>query len=89
MMNLIPFSAAFKSLQVTEDLYKKQIWNDEKTVNVISAACFHQHQKVQSRAINFFLGNDQLDENADVDSEEEDCDEKRQKDKSDLKLPTG
>ena len=29
-------TAAFKSLQVTEDLYKKQIWNDEKTVNVLS-----------------------------------------------------
>ena len=29
-------TAAFKSLQVTEDLYKKKIWNDEKTVNVLS-----------------------------------------------------
>ena len=32
-------TAAFKSLQVTEDLYKKQIWNDEKTVNVLSGNC--------------------------------------------------
>ena len=33
-------TAAFKSLQVTEDLYKKQIWNDEKTVNVLSGNCW-------------------------------------------------
>ena len=40
-------TASFKSLQVTEDLYRKNVWNDEKTVNVIAAACFHGHQKVK------------------------------------------
>lgn len=75
---------------MTEDLYKKNIWNDEKTVNVISAACFHQHQKVQSRAINFFLGQDQKEEkDGGHSSDEEDPEEKRQREKNELKMPTG
>lgn len=79
-------TAAYKSLTVTEELYKKQLWNDEKTVSVISSACFHQHQKVQSRAINFFLGQDQKDEDADS-SDDEDPEEKRQREKNEEKLP--
>ena len=68
------------------NLDKKQLWNDEKTVSVISSACFHQHQKVQSRAINFFLGQDQKDEDADS-SDDEDPEEKRQREKNEEKLP--
>ncbi|CAG5111921.1 Oidioi.mRNA.OKI2018_I69.chr2.g6192.t1.cds [Oikopleura dioica] len=80
-------TASFKSLQVTEDLYRKNVWNDEKTVNVIAAACFHGHQKIQSRALNFFLGNDQKSEDHDSD-DDEDPDERRQREKNELKLPT-
>ena len=53
---------------------------------MISSACFHQHQKVQSRAINFFLGQDQKDEDADS-SDDEDPEEKRQREKNEEKLP--
>ena len=71
-------------------MYKKNIWNDEKTVNVISAACFHKHQKVQSRAISFFLGQDQKEEkDGNESSDDEDPDEKRQREKNEEKLPTG
>ena len=72
---------------MTEDLYKKKIWNDEKTVNVVAAACFHQHQKVQSRAINFFLGQDQREEDADS-SDDEDPEERRQREKNEEKMPS-
>ena len=68
------------------NIEKKQLWNDEKTVSVISSACFHKHQKVQSRAINFFLGQDQKDEDADS-SDDEDPEEKRQREKNEEKLP--
>ena len=85
------FKASYKSLCVTEDLYKKNIWNDEKTVNVISAACFHSHQKVQSRAISFFLGQDQKEEKGPGNDSDDDMDpeEKRQMEKNQEKLPSG
>ncbi len=40
------------------DLYKKQIWNDAKTVNVIGNACFCKITKVVAMALQFFLGKD-------------------------------
>ena len=59
-------------------------------MNVISAACFHQHQKVQCKALNFFLGQDQKEEKNDNESsDDEDPDEKRQREKNEEKLPTG
>ncbi|KXS09179.1 hypothetical protein M427DRAFT_105875 [Gonapodya prolifera JEL478] len=60
--------AAKKSLDVMIDLYKKNVWNDAKTVNVIGEACFHSSPKVCATAINFFLGaNREEEEEADVD----------------------
>ncbi|KAJ3336840.1 Protein SDA1 [Gonapodya sp. JEL0774] len=50
--------ACKKSLDVMIDLYKKSVWNDAKTVNVIGSACFHSSPKVCATAINFFLGGD-------------------------------
>lgn len=40
------------------ELYKKQIWNDQKTVNVIAAACFSKTAKVLAVALQFFAGKD-------------------------------
>lgn len=40
------------------DLYKKQIWNDAKTVNVIASACFCKITKVVVLALQFFAGKD-------------------------------
>ena len=50
--------AARESLQVMVDLYKKNVWKDQKTVNVISEACFSTNLKLVSIAIHFFLGAD-------------------------------
>ena len=40
------------------DLYKKQIWNDAKTVNVIASTCFSKLTKVLTLALQFFGGKD-------------------------------
>ncbi|KAI9138407.1 SDA1-domain-containing protein [Paraphysoderma sedebokerense] len=50
--------AARKSLEVCIELYKKNVWNDAKTVNVIAEACFSPLSKIMVTAIHFFLGND-------------------------------
>ncbi|GES75836.1 protein SDA1 homolog [Rhizophagus clarus] len=61
--------AAKKSLDVCIELYRKGIWNDAKTVNVIAEACFHQVTKIRVTAIQFFLGSNQ--EQDDESSEDE------------------
>ncbi|RIB06449.1 SDA1-domain-containing protein [Gigaspora rosea] len=64
--------AAKKSLDACVELYKKGIWNDSKTVNIISEACFHSVTKIKVTAIQFFLGSN--NENQDEDSEDDDQD---------------
>ncbi|CAJ0635142.1 5923_t:CDS:2 [Entrophospora sp. SA101] len=58
---------AKKSLDICIELYRKGIWNDNKTVNVIAEACFHSLTKVKVTAIKFFLGSNK--ENQDDDSD--------------------
>jgi protein SDA1 len=43
------------ALDVMVELYHRNIWNDGKTVNVISNACFSTFPKVSMNAISFFL----------------------------------
>ena len=50
--------AAKCSLDVLIKLYRKKVWDDAKTVNVIATACFSQEAKVRATALNFFLGLD-------------------------------
>ncbi|CAG8462594.1 1649_t:CDS:10 [Ambispora gerdemannii] len=69
--------AAKKSLDVCIELYRKGIWNDAKTVNVISEGCFHSVTKIKVAAIQFFLGNDLDDANGSSDDEGETPDIKR------------
>lgn len=40
-------SAAKRSLDVMIELYRKKIWDDAKTVNVIATACFSKCTKVR------------------------------------------
>jgi protein SDA1 len=40
------------------DLYKKKIWNDAKTVNIIATMCFSKITKVLALALHFFSGKD-------------------------------
>ncbi|XP_019377870.1 PREDICTED: protein SDA1 homolog [Gavialis gangeticus] len=64
-------TAAKISLDVMTELYKRNIWNDAKTVNVITTACFSKVTKILVAGLKFFLGKDE-DEKQDSDSESED-----------------
>ena len=49
-------TAAKRALSVMIELFKRRIWNDDKTVNVISSAgCLHSNPKVVAAACKFFL----------------------------------
>ena len=64
--------AAKMSLDIMVELYKKNIWNDSKTVNVIGTiGCFSKITKVMVAALKFFLGTDEDDEDSDSDSDNE------------------
>lgn len=65
--------AAKMSLDVMIDLYKKQVWNDSKTVNIITTACFSKIAKVMVAAIKFFVGQDEEQPESDSDSDEDDA----------------
>ena len=62
-------TATKRSLAVMIELYKRKIWNDDKTVNVIGQGCLHDNPKIIAAACKFFLV---LDYDWDTDSEEGD-----------------
>ncbi|XP_058456024.1 protein SDA1 homolog [Malaya genurostris] len=65
--------AAKMSIDIMVELYKKGIWNDSKTVNVIATVgCFSKVTKVMVASLKFFLGTDQVDvNNSDEESDKE------------------
>ncbi|XP_030372088.1 protein SDA1 homolog [Scaptodrosophila lebanonensis] len=64
--------AAKMSADIMVELYKKNIWNDAKTVNVIATVgCFSKVTKVLVTSLKFFLGHDEEDEGSDSESENE------------------
>ncbi|XP_044285094.1 protein SDA1 homolog [Varanus komodoensis] len=64
-------TAAKMSLDVMIELYRRNIWNDAKTVNVITTTCFSKVTKILVAGLKFFLGRDE-DEKKDSDSDSED-----------------
>uniref|UniRef100_A0A0B8RTR4 Protein SDA1 n=1 Tax=Philothamnus irregularis TaxID=1899461 RepID=A0A0B8RTR4_9SAUR len=64
-------TAAKISLDVMVELYRRNIWNDARTVNVITLACFSKVTKIQVAGLTFFLGKDE-DGKKGSDSESED-----------------
>ncbi|XP_033104589.1 protein SDA1 homolog [Anneissia japonica] len=64
-------TAAKTSLDIMIELYRRNIWKDEKTVNVIVTACFSKVTKILVAALKFFLGSDD-DDGKESDSESED-----------------
>ncbi|KAI0747789.1 actin cytoskeleton organization and cell cycle progression protein [Daedaleopsis nitida] len=61
---------ALWAVVLTKELWRKNIWNDAKTVSIIALGCFHPVTKVQSASLHFFLGSDE--EKEDSDDEDED-----------------
>ncbi|GBF96025.1 hypothetical protein Rsub_08840 [Raphidocelis subcapitata] len=50
--------AAKRSLAVLGELWRRGIWRDARTVNVIASAAFHRSPSVCLAALKFFLGQD-------------------------------
>lgn len=69
-------TATKRALSVMIELYKRKIWNDEKTVNVISQACFNDNAKVVAAACKFFLVMDYVYEEEEGDESSDDEDKK-------------
>ncbi|ORX52426.1 SDA1-domain-containing protein [Hesseltinella vesiculosa] len=62
--------AAKKSVDICIELYHKNIWNDNKTVNVIAEACFSPVPKISATAVKFFLtSNEEREESDDEDDD--------------------
>lgn len=59
------------AVDIMIELYKRNIWADEKTVNMIASACFSKITKVMVAAMKFFLGKDELEEKDDSDSDDD------------------
>ena len=55
MIQDINEQASKRALTVMIELYKRRIWNDDKTVNVIAQACLHENPKIVVSACKFFL----------------------------------
>nr|CAG4636021.1 EOG090X030C [Eubosmina coregoni] len=63
--------AAKLSLDVMIELYRKNIWNDHKTVNVISTACMSKTTKIMVTALQFFMSSDGSPEDSESEGENE------------------
>lgn len=75
MVNDSDTKAAKMSVDIMIELYKKNIWNDIKTVNVIATGCFSKTTKVMVTCLKFFLGKDEEEED-DSDSSDDEVDPK-------------
>mmetsp|Transcript_3833 Transcript_3833/g.10420 ORF Transcript_3833/g.10420 Transcript_3833/m.10420 type:complete len:795 (+) Transcript_3833:172-2556(+) len=57
-------TAAKKALAVITELYRRNIWSDARTVNLVADACRHKSPKILVAALKFFLGQDEAAEAA-------------------------
>lgn len=64
--------AAKLSVDILIELYHKNLWNDNKTVNIIAdVGCFSKITKVMVASLKFFLGRDEEEKAENSDSEDE------------------
>lgn len=50
--------AAKKGLAVLTEMWRRHVWRDAKTVNVIAAAALHKSSRIMLASLKFFLGQD-------------------------------
>jgi hypothetical protein len=50
--------AAKKGLAVLTEMWRRHVWRDARTVNVIAAATQHRSSRIMLAALKFFLGQD-------------------------------
>lgn len=68
--------AAKMSVDIMIELYKKNVWNDVKTVNVIATGCFSKITKVMVASLKFFLGKDPEEKDTDDSDSDDELDPK-------------
>lgn len=60
------------AVKLTRELWKRQIWTDARTVDVMKETCLSEHEKVVSGGVRFFLGGDKEREEAEDESSDDD-----------------
>ncbi|KAI5925450.1 SDA1-domain-containing protein [Camillea tinctor] len=60
--------SAIWAVKITRELWRRQIWTDAKTVDIMRQASLAQNEKVIHAAVNFFLGGDKEREEYEDDS---------------------
>lgn len=64
--------AARHSLDVIIELYRRQVWTDAKTVNVIATGAFHKSGHMVAVTLRFLLGRDVEEDEDGADSDDDD-----------------
>jgi protein SDA1 len=70
------------AIDVMIALYRKNVWNDAKTVNKIAECCFSKHTKIAVSALSFFIGREDKDGEGEVDKKDSDSESEDEKDKT-------
>ncbi|KAG2501935.1 hypothetical protein HYH03_000433 [Edaphochlamys debaryana] len=64
-------AAAKRGLAVLTEMWRRHVWRDARTVNVIASAAFHKSPRVLLAVMKFFLGQDrEPEEGSDVEDDE-------------------
>jgi protein SDA1 len=82
-------AAAKKALAVLTELYRRNIWNDARTVNLVADATKHKSPKILVASLKFFLGQDEAAEAAAEAGNDTDSDEDEDKPKTGVGTKAG
>lgn len=65
---------AKRSLQIMITLYKKGVWVDEKTTNIIASGCLNDNYKIKLISCYFLISTTELEDPVSSSNEEEEID---------------
>ena len=65
-------AVAKRALAAVTELWRRQVWRDTRTINVIASAAMHALPSISLAALKFFLGQDVVADEADDGSDAED-----------------
>ncbi|KAL4857462.1 hypothetical protein ACK3TF_002330 [Chlorella vulgaris] len=68
--------SAKKGLAVLTEMWRRHVWRDARTVNVIAAATQHKSSRIMLAAVKFFLGQDLVSEGDNADDSDSDAEDK-------------
>ncbi|KAL8722101.1 MAG: hypothetical protein Q9225_001345 [Loekoesia sp. 1 TL-2023] len=60
------------AIKITRELWKRQLWTDSKTVEIMKEACLADNEKIIIGGVRFFLGGDKEREELEDESSDED-----------------